>query len=380
MGWGSDLWGGSAWSTSEAVVEDSSPLAIEFDCQRYNVAFDIDSPGVVTITMTPSGAPLSWTSVTSTVTIEYIPSAIFSAPVLITSSTVTIPITIDASSWVTPNFASWVWAGRIGAWDFEQDDGGEASRRPMPFEGAIYRIKKLGVAAIVYGDNGVTRMTPHGVHWGIQDLHKGGVKGRTAVCGTPHKHYFIDKIGMLYKILPEQLPEKIDFSNLFFTLGTDTVLSYDDRLDIIYITDNSVGYALTADGLGKCPANITGVGYKGGVFYITAPATITNSPLEIATDIIDFGVRTEKTINYLDFGIALSNDLYAALDYRWSKDDSWTSTSWRKVDDYGRVSFMVTATEFRIKAKLTSYEDVRMDYINIFGKYIAHKAIMSATA
>lgn len=354
-------------------------LDIVFDCQAYNPSLGIEYPGVITMVIAPSGAILSkWIISDTTISIVSSISGDRIVPVVIIATAIPITIDVKGTIWVLITNASWVWASRIGSMDFALDDSGETSRRPMPYGGVVYKIQKLGNTAIVYGENGITKMTPYGVNWGLENIHNIGIKGWNAICGNELKHYFIDKVGILYKLVPDEMPEKMDYSNLFSTLDQNTVMSYDERLDIAYITDGIYGYALSASGLGECPPTITGVGYKDGAFYVTSPSTITNSPFEITTDIMDFGVRTEKTIMGLDFGIAISTDIYAAIDYRWKKSDAWSTTPWRKIDNYGKVSFTLTAIEFRIKVKLTTYEDIQLDYINVFGKFIAKKAIEGA--
>lgn len=354
---------------------------VTFDCQAFDVGV-VDNPGVLTATIDISATLLSRTIIVSTNTITITISGTFVAPVIISSgTTLSLTIAISGDPYITPSTASWIWVSKIGSISFDLDDSGEPCRFPMSYAGYIQKIKKLGSSVIIYGENGITRAIPYGVNWGTKLIHPIGIKSKNAACGTEDIHYFIDKSNILYRVILESLPEIInDYSNIFSLMNTNTVMSYDSRNKLIYITDGNYGYTLTNNGLGQCSPTITGVGYKDNIFYVASPITIVNSPFNICTDIIDFGVRTEKTISILDFGTYITGNLYAAIDYRWNKNESFSTTDWRKVDSRGIVSFMVTATEFRIRVKLITREDIVLDYINIYGKYIKEKSIEGASS
>lgn len=364
---------------SGASYELDPELDVRFDCQKFDVGI-INRPGVIIITITPDTDLLSRTIVISTITLAITPSATIAPPVIISSSSNTIALSVSGDSWIIPGANSWIWTSGIGRITFEMDATGEMVRRPMSYNGKIYKIRKLGSSVIVYGAEGITRMNPHGVNWGSIDLSRIGLLSKGAMCGTESLHYYIDKNKSLYRLLPESFPELLDYSNVLSNLSSIIVMSYDNRsgVDAVYITDGTYGYFLNSSGLGQCPATITGVGYKTGTFYVVSPSVITNLPIQICTDIIDFGVRTEKTIMNLEFGTYVTGNLYAAIDYRWNKNDAFSTTAWQKVDSLGRVSFVVSATEFRIRAKLTTYEDIVIDYINVSGKFIHAKPIEGA--
>lgn len=293
---------------------------------------------------------------------------------------ISLTITISADIGITPDISGWIWTTRIGSMNFDMDVGGsgEAVRFPLAHSGWVYEVKKLGASSIAYGENGVSILKPYGVNWGNKVIHKIGIIGQDAVAGNDDKHYFIDKIGNMYELTFGELPKKLDYSNTLGSLDSNTVMSYDWRRDMIFITDGTLGYVLTSSGLGQCPPTISGTGYKDGAFYVTSPSTITNSPLEITTDTVDFGTRYNKFIRGLEVGVALSNDIYAAIDYRQNKSNNFSSTDWRKVDNEGLVGFTVSAVDFRFKLKLITYEDIQLDYFNVLGSFIGDRLIEGA--
>jgi len=271
--------------------------------------------------------------------------------------------------WLVPSQKEWVWTSRIGLMDFTDSDTGEVTKRPMSFSGWIYAIKKLGNSAIIYGENGIAMMMPVGVNWGLRDIHPIGLMGKNAVIDTKDKHLFIDKKRALGIIQEGQVPQLIDYSRWFNALNTKVVMSYDPSLDIVFICDGALGFVYSDSGLGKGPVNVAGIGFKDITLYATAPDELVFDPFNVCFDIIDFGVRTEKTITEVDFGINLSNALYCAIDYRWNKAQDWFTSPWVKADYQGRTFHFVSGVEFRIRTKLLTYEEMELDYGNVIGKY-----------
>jgi hypothetical protein len=386
MGWGGDAWGDDEYS--DVVV--ASVSNVTFDCTAEDDALGIDRPGVIIFSIGLSGDYLHVEiSTGTTISLSLSISGDYPGQSTIDGEIVPFTLTISGDSAVGVGGGNaWVWTSNIGEMNFDLDRTGEPSRRPMSYGGNVYQIRKLGNSAIVYGQMGISKMTPQGVQWAVQDIHPIGIKSKRAatgtdgtshsVSGTDEVHFFLDRNDILHRLTPEGLPERMDFSQLMSGLGATVAMSYDVRKKTAYITDGSQGYALTEDGLGECPANITDIAWKDGTLYVLAPAAITNTPLEITSDIVDFGVRTEKTIAYIEVGTDVSVDMYVALDYRFKKSDSWSTSDWRRLDDEGRASFMITSTEFRFKVKLITYEDIEIDYINAVGKFIGAEPIEGA--
>lgn len=278
---------------------------------------------------------------------------------------------VEGDVWGVPSQANWVWTSRIGHMDFDYDDSGETTRQPMPFSGYIYKIIKLGASAIVYGKNGVALMTPHGVAWGVKQIWPVGVWGKQCIadCGT--HHYFIDSNARLCKVTEGGGITSIDYSNYFSSLSRLATMIYNPYEDIVYITDGTYGYALSQGGLGRCPANITGYGYKNNVVYATTTSgAITFDPVSIVTDTIDFETRQAKIIKEIEIGINATYDVYVAVDYRWNKADSFYTTPFVACNRYGQAFIFVSGIEFRIRVKQTTYEAIQIDYIKVTGETI----------
>ena len=262
---------------------------------------------------------------------------------------------------------NWIQWSEVGNLDFTVGRGNVAGERPLDWSGYIYAAKKLMNKFVVYGENGVSILTPAGIAFGLNTVHRIGLKGKHAVTGDDTKHFFINHDGQLWKI-SEGL-KLLDYAEYLSEMNDNLVMSYDNLNNLIYICDGSVGYVydIVADSLGRCSPNITGIGYQSGVQYVTAPSAITTDPFEICTDTYDLGNRVGKTIYSLEFGVDLSTDLYAAIDYRRSKSDSFTQTPWYTVSSTGKVFITAWGREFRIRAKTLSYESFDLDYIKVNG-------------
>jgi hypothetical protein len=314
------------------------------------------------------------------------------------------PLPVYGGGWVrsvqatvTPLWANHIIASHIGAMDFTYDDSGEVVSIFMPWFNWVYAMRRIGNSGVVvYGENGVVLLTPHGTAWGQRNITQVGIKGKMAVCTNQDdtEHYFIDEQGFFWHIKEGQPASRTDFSNYFGAMNDNTVMTWDHKHDIIYICDGVHGYIWTKGGLGQGPANISGLGVRWGEdLFVVGPSSIFPDPFETCTDILDFGCRTEKTIGEVFFGITLpiisapildqdgniiydqdgnilssqyaQNDVYAAVDYRWESSSAFVTSPWVKVDASGRAYFMATGVEFRIRAKLLYYAEVQLDYVNI---------------
>ncbi|MBT9168551.1 MAG: hypothetical protein DDT19_01898 [Syntrophomonadaceae bacterium] len=276
---------------------------------------------------------------------------------------------------------NWIWWSEIGDLVFldprasRQDIAvvrrNVAGFAPLEVSGWVFQIKKLGDKVIVYGRNGVTLFTPAQTAWGKRTLRRVGLIAKNALTGTEDIHYFIDSSGVFWSLTADLRLNELDYSEYFASLTTATVMSYDEEEDLVYICDGTLGFVFSpADGLGRGPANITGIGRLAGTLFLTAPSAVVTAPLQITTDIIDFGVRTEKFISSVEVGTdhALGADLQVALDFRRDKISTWTNTGWVTTNAAGVAPFYVSGVEFRVHVRLSAYRHIEIDYLTIRGK------------
>lgn len=265
---------------------------------------------------------------------------------------------------------NWIAWSNIGSLVFTISRGNVAGERPMDWKGWVYEIKKLGNKVVIYGENGVSIMTPAGNAWGYETIYQLGLKGKQAVCGDKSRNWFIDSKGQLWQ-LGESL-ELLDYSEYLSSL-VSPVMSYDKESGFIYICDGGTGhvYSTKDKSMGSGPTNITGIGSQSGVLYPVAPAAIVTPALELCTDIYDLGTNHYKTVFELQFGTNITGTMQAAMDYRSDFTASFVQTPWKDVEDKGEVRLTALGREIRFRIKLTAYEYCEMDYIKVNG--VIHK-------
>lgn len=350
-------------------------LDLTFDC--YGDDRLGEDQGVLVLTTSILGTWINKTIVVSPIEITlsisgtFVESVVITAsPILVTLDLLTGAFVFDGISYVP--FASgvksnWVKWSNIGNLDFTIGKDNVAGERPLDWKGNIYAIKKLGIKAVAYGENGVSFLLPVGTAYGLDTFYRIGLKSKHAVAGDDTKHFFIDKAGQLWKV-GESL-EKFDYSEYLSLMNNNLVMSYDNLNNLVYICDGSIGYVFNpvTKSLGRCQPNITGIASQGGVLYVSSPATIVADPFEICTDTYDMGVRKNKTIFSLDFGTDLTTGLYASIDYRRDIDGVFATTPWYLVSPKGTVHIIAFGQEFRIRAKTLTYSYFELDYIKING-------------
>ena len=266
------------------------------------------------------------------------------------------------------NFVKWP---KIGTMDFTIGRSNVAGEMPLDWQGWIYGIKKLKDKVVAYGKGGVSLLIPAGVKYGLNTIYRIGLKSKQAVAGDDNTHYFIDNKGQLYS-LGESL-QKLDYSECLSAMSSP-VMSYDAENELVYICDGTLGYVYSPrdKSLGSGPINVTGISSQGGTLYVAAPATILMPDFEICTDIYDLGTRKLKTVFSLEYGVDVEATLQAKIDYRFDKAVAFSQTSWHDVDEKGFANITCNGREFRFRTRLTSYEWITLDYINVNGEVLEH--------
>lgn len=298
------------------------------------------------------------------------------------SSSALIPITVTMGAGVNaigvdlpsiptmitaPPKSNWVKWSNIGALDFTIWRDNIAGERPTDWKGWIYEIKKLGTKVVVYGQGGVSLLTPAGNVFGFQTVHRLGLISKQAVVGTDAVHYFIDSKNRLCKF--DASIEILDYSEYLAEL-VYPVMSMNTQTGLVYICDGVKGFVYNPGdkSLGSGPVNVTGIAEQVGVLYVVAPAVIaTPDPFEICTDIYDMGSRWGKTIRSVEVGTNIVTPISVCIDYRVNKNAGFLQTRWRVVNHRGFVFLPCYGNEFRFRVKAASYEYFELDYIKVIG-------------
>ena len=141
----------------------------------------------------------------------------------------------------------------------------------------------------------------------------------------------------------------------------------------LYISDGSAGYILTEHGLYSTDQYCTSVGaYRGALSGFFKDGA--DKEIRLTTDTLDFGQRSLKTLESLEFGANYYNTdgdtLQAGVDWRsdYKADrDTFNELDYAQLSPRGTIFPLVTASEFRVKLKGATYVDsvVNIDYIKM---------------
>lgn len=266
-------------------------------------------------------------------------------------------------SWMS----NWVWWSKIGYADFTVDHSNLSGRRPMDWKGTVYEIIKLDNSVVVYGSNGITIMKPSEVHWGMRTIQHIGITGKAAVVGTDTEHYFVDRQNELWKLSGEGL-QRLNYSE-FLSLLTIHRLTLDIETGLLYICDGTIGfvYSTRVGSFGLGPSDVTGQGSQDGLLYVTSNTGITYPKFSICTDIYDLGTRKPKTIEQIEVGTDLTNNLEVMVEARVKNKSNFFKSVWRLVNPSGIAYLPCYGIEFKFHLRSYKAEYLELDYLRISG-------------
>lgn len=353
-------------------------LDLTFDCSLRDSSGDLDR-GVLIAAPTLLGDWISIAHVASALTASVTLHGEYRQGIIANGLfEITLSLKPDDAYFASAVKENWIKWSNIGSLDFTVWKDNIAGERPLDWKGLIYSVKKLGNKVVAYGENGVSILIPAGNTYGLQTVHRAGLKGKQSVAGDDSVQFFVDTAGQLF-LLGEMAmksslfeasmhPVKLDYSE-YLSGMSDLVLSWDAENKLLYICDGTKGYVYSPEdgSLGSGPVNITGIASQGGTLYATAPADITIPVFEICTDIYDFGTNKYKTIHEIGFGTNVTGTLQAAIDYRDDISADFLQTNWENVSSRGNAFITALGREFRFRAKIGTYEYFELDYITTRG-------------
>ncbi len=229
---------------------------------------------------------------------------------------------------------------------------------PLDNQGDIVSLKALRNHVVVYGNDGVSAVTPYSqpfATFGLQErILPIGLAARGAVGGDLDEHIFMDNSGVIWRLDNQLKLQRLGYKEFGSTLlGNEILIGLDPNERDYYISDDTDCFCLNASGMGKCDQLVQGVFYAdGGLIGIAEDATNPNAAL-IRTLPLDMNVPGIKTIHTLEVftdGIA---SVQVALDYRHSTGDAWVTSAFVEGSPAGVYYLGIAGTEFRVRVKGT---------------------------
>jgi len=291
------------------------------------------------------------------------------------------------------NTVAW---SEIGKFDFRMGEvavtpGGpkrfnrSSGYRHMPWgewgQGQVFQVKKLGGGVMVYGDGGVAMLEPKSQPVSTYAMHHisgQGISQGSAMDGDDKVHFWVDDRSQLWTSGTDFKPQKLGYKEFIEDLSGIVKLSYCPSRKRLFISNGSAGYILTEWGMYSTDQYATSMGvYRGTFCGFFADGD--DKEIRITTDTLDFKARGLKTLERMGVGINYYNsdgdEMNARVDWRsdyQSNRDSFNAGEWKRLNNKGMVFPVVTASEFRVKLKGTTYVDsvANLDYIKMLIKFV----------
>jgi len=258
--------------------------------------------------------------------------------------------------------------------------------RHMPWgewgQGQVLRVQKLGDGVMVYGDGGIGLLIPRSEPmstYSYKPLTGSGLNQGAAMDGSDNVHFWLSADNELWMIDSEYKVDKLGYKEFMEDLSGIIKLSYCAGRKRLYVSDGSVGYVLTENGLYSTDQYCTSAGtYRGTLCGFFKDGD--DAEIRLTTDTLDFNARGRKLIeqivvggNYYNAdGDALSVRLQWRTNYRSDRDTFNDDAGWKELNPKGVAYPKVAGNEFRVKIKGTTYVGsvANVDYVKLLVKFL----------
>lgn len=226
---------------------------------------------------------------------------------------------------------------------------------PVRRAGNIRSMHQLGARMVIYGDNGISVLSPSEDGGFTEDLicHFGTGGARTVGVGD-RRHIFIDNSGHLWSWRVEQNnPDNLGYEEYLSGLDqTKTVISYDPIDEHYWITDGVKCYVYTRSGLGgdirTRPTNVFRDDANGLVGMYTAPDT---TDFELVTAPFDISERDHKFLELIQMESAGITAPRARMSGNYATDTEMINTPWVPFSPTGVAHPSMSFVEGKLSVK-----------------------------
>lgn len=238
----------------------------------------------------------------------------------------------------------------------------------MPFQGSVLAMRPLGDGIVIYGEDGVTALTPFLSRdtqistMAQRTVANFGILSRSAIAGDSNIHLFIDQKGKLWSINSELSLQPLGYEYLFSPLlNSNLTITYDSNEGDFYISSDTRCF-LFAGGLTEVNDRITS-GFNLAGDFNAMFTTFADDEILVTSSIFDFGYRGIKTITSLQMGAHHTKPLSVAVDYRFSDNESFSRTPFVPVNKEGGAVVRISGTDFRFVIKGETDSGFELDYM-----------------
>lgn len=268
-----------------------------------------------------------------------------------------------------PDAINWVKWSEIGAMKFLNSSDMDSlykntsGERQMEWEGQIHAVMALTSRAVVLGEGGVSILMPASVEpfaygtMGLAEAHPVGVGSGFAVCTTKRGLFYVNLNNELCFLSISKEGAKVDVIGYSDYLSYDCQLSYDERLEELYIALQDKTYIFNKHGLGAISHPITGVFRYGNsdTLNVYSASAVVQNDMEFTSDEITLNYTGAKTAEDVLIAGKSLGTMYACVLYKNANGDSFIQAPWHQVNNLGYARIGITADQFKVKIKITNF-------------------------
>lgn len=243
---------------------------------------------------------------------------------------------------------------------------GDRGFLPMNWRGSVRCVKPLGKNVVVYGDGGVSVLTPVAdpPTFGRLDLMaQVGVSKRGAVGGDDKIHIFITDDGILWSLDAGLNLKKLDYREYLAELiQSDVVISYNEPKKLFYISGWNKCFVLSEQGMCEVTQLVSSVLNNDGIAVGTG-AEYGTMQLEMLTEAIDNGLRGIKRVEFVEVGCTALSGMLGTVLYRHDKSKEFVEAPWKPANKEGVFYAGNSGIEYKIYIKVPFYTTAIIEYL-----------------
>lgn len=254
---------------------------------------------------------------------------------------------------------------KIGSLEWEYTLGNEVGWAPMPWIGSVVGLLPLGKEIVVYGENGLCKLSMAKepvTTFGVQDFGDVGVLNRNCFAGDTTAHLYIGNDYNLYSVAPEKalsgegkLPTLLGYHEWISQLK-DPIVTFDPAKRHWWIGDANRCFIFSGTGLGESGRTPTHLSRLDGSLL---GVTIAHHPDEaiVETGDVSFSSRGIKTLMCVEGDIQSTAPVLGSTAFRYSYRESPRRSPEILFDPRGAFFPVISGTDIRVRFRCASFRD-----------------------
>jgi len=274
------------------------------------------------------------------------------------------------SEWYDCDETFYVWS-KIGEANFTLNQGNVSGYRRDPYGGEVYHVRRLEDSVIGYSDKGVVLMTPvsdPAPTFRFTELDDIGLINRGAIDGTLSRHVYVGSDLVVREITREGIRELGYYSYISNMDEGDILVRYDKNKKDFYIGDSESTLLLSPYGATESPQHPSAVWYIPTYDDETVmlPNTVADYDPIIATAMLDFGYRGDKTIFSVESNALVLLGVRARVGWMNTMEE-WGYSDYVPMNNEGIAAIIAGGgSDFVVELKFNFiYRSIRLSYIKV---------------